>query len=548
MSVTVQELIAGNPSPLCIAEDGMAADALRLMMEHDYSQLPVVNSGGEVVGIISGDSIAKGLNLLGIKAAQLRVSNACMPTRTFQLDSEIEDLMETLRDTFSVPVVDDRGRPIGIVTNCDTTAYFHSRAEAMMDVEDVETSLKDCIRADIAPNCGDVSDSEITVKLTPRSPEKTFDRLSFNDYISMFMHSSRWPRVASVVDLRESACRKMLEEVRDIRNDLFHFRRDISAERRYALKYCRNWLDRHQQAIIDALRPAIETEYEPMILKSVIADTRDDQGVLRSVPEVYRSPQLLESTPPQPSKYDRLASYLQELPRYTEERELSFAKIESIIDAELPASAREHRSWWANDPAGHTQSQQWLDVGWRVSSVNIPEQTATFSRMKDREERYIKFFSGLLAAVSARGVDLTEFSPTGTSYIALDRIRADDSDGIAFLGCSFARRDRFRVEFYIDSGEHSKDQFIFDQLHALHDGIEPGIGSSLEWEALDHQRAFRVAAYNRGAITDGAKELADLREWAADTLIDFYHVFHDKMAGRIMHFASEADTQAASTR
>jgi len=56
MSVTVQDLIAGNPSPLCIAEEGLAADALRLMMEHDYSQLPVVNGDGEVVGIITGRS------------------------------------------------------------------------------------------------------------------------------------------------------------------------------------------------------------------------------------------------------------------------------------------------------------------------------------------------------------------------------------------------------------------------------------------------------------------------------------------------------------
>ncbi len=541
MSVTIQELIAGNPSPLCIAEDGMAADALRLMMEHDYSQLPVLNTEGAVMGVITGDSIARALNLLGLRAAELRVSNATLPARCFELDSEIEEQMATLRDTFAVPVVDDEGRPVGIVTNCDTTAYFHGRAEAMMDVEDVENSLKDCIRADIAPNSGDLTDAEITVQLTPRSPEKTFDRLSFNDYVSMFMHSSRWSRIAPVVDLRESACRKMLEEVRDIRNDLFHFRSDISAERRYALKYCRNWLDRHQQAIIDALLP--EPERGPQILYSrILPRDSDDGAVVRSVPDLRPSPQLAESST---GKYDRLTTYLQELAEHNSETELSFERIRSIIDGELPRSAYEHRSWWANDESGHSQSRYWLDVGWRVSSVNIAEKTATFSRMKAREDRYRRFFSGLLKAASGKGLDLTKFSPAGQSYIELDIIRAKAGERIAFIGCSFARRERFRVEFYIDSGDIAHDRRIFEDLHALHDGIEPGIDSRVEWEALDQQSIFRIAAYTRGTITDSDANLAELTDWAVDTLADFYRVFRDQMRTRIIQFASNAATQTA---
>jgi hypothetical protein len=536
MSVTIQELIAGSPSPLCIAEDGMVGDALRLMMEHDYSQLPVVNGEGAVVGIITGDSIARALNLLGLRASELRVSNAYVPAKTLRTDSEIEDLMDALRGTFAVPVVDESGRLVGIVTNCDTTAYFHSRAEAMMDVEDVENSLKDCIRADIAPDAGELTDAEITVKLTPRSPERTFDRLSFNDYISMFMHGSRWRRIAPVVDLSESACRKMLEEVRDIRNDLFHFRRDISAERRYALKYCRNWLDRHQQAIIQALLP--EPEREPLILYSrILPRDRDGGGILRSVPALRPSPQLAESSA---GKYDRLATYLQELSEHLGETDLSFARIESIIGGELPRSAYEHRSWWANDESGHSPSRHWLDVGWRVSSVNIAEKTATFSRMKAREDRYRQFFARLLQAAAARGLGLPRISPTGQSYMELDAIRDAAGEKLAFIGCSFARRERFRVEFYIDSGDTGRDRNIFDDLHALHDGIEPGIDSPLEWEALERQSVFRIAAYTRGSITSSDEDLTALTEWAVDTLADFFRVFRDQMGARIIEFASRA--------
>src|SRR5205823_1592780 len=66
---------------------------------------------------------------------------------------------------------------------------------------------------------------------------------------------------------------------------------------------------------------------------------------------------------------------------------------ETIIDHKLPPSAWEHRSWWANDSVGHVQSQEWLNAGWRVSNLTVTGQTVTFSRMLDREEAYIKFFS-----------------------------------------------------------------------------------------------------------------------------------------------------------
>lgn len=79
-------------------------------------------------------------------------------------------------------------------------------------------------------------------------------------------------------------------------------------------------------------------------------------------------------------KYAGLGRYLDHQARDGEERvELTFEEIEEIIPGRLPASAHEHRAWWANTAKNHTQAQEgWLGVGWEVQDVDLDEQTVTF--------------------------------------------------------------------------------------------------------------------------------------------------------------------------
>ena len=65
---------------------------------------------------------------------------------------------------------------------------------------------------------------------------------------------------------------------------------------------------------------------------------------------------------------------------------LSFAQVEFLIGAELPASARKHREWWSNEKAGtHRQAQAWMTVGYRVQRLNLPRGIVLFERAGDAE-------------------------------------------------------------------------------------------------------------------------------------------------------------------
>lgn len=75
-------------------------------------------------------------------------------------------------------------------------------------------------------------------------------------------------------------------------------------------------------------------------------------------------------------KYDGLYRFLQdrEPPAVT----MTFEEIEAILNDRLPASARQHQAWWANQSRG--QSLAWLRAGYRTSDLSIADGRVTFVR------------------------------------------------------------------------------------------------------------------------------------------------------------------------
>ncbi|MFC3800959.1 hypothetical protein [Cohnella sp. GCM10012308] len=51
---------------------------------------------------------------------------------------------------------------------------------------------------------------------------------------------------------------------------------------------------------------------------------------------------------------------------------LSMHQNEEIIVFALPASATNHRAWWANDIT-HSQAKAWLLADWEVDAVFLPK-------------------------------------------------------------------------------------------------------------------------------------------------------------------------------
>lgn len=82
------------------------------------------------------------------------------------------------------------------------------------------------------------------------------------------------------------------------------------------------------------------------------------------------------------AKYDPLRDHLGS--RQRDSCELTFAEIEQIMGARLPNEALYTLAWWSNPTETETQHDQakaWMDVGWRVDTVNMTRLVVRFVRV-----------------------------------------------------------------------------------------------------------------------------------------------------------------------
>lgn len=580
MPYPVQNLINGRSDPVWVGPNEPAQRALALMHQHDFSQLPVVDNNLRPLGMINHESILRALNHFGVGLEGLRVADAIVKAPVYRPDDDLSDVLDRLRDANAVLIVDAGQKLIGIITSYDSNEFFRRRAEDMLLVEDIETMLKDLILTvhigadgetdteSLQHAIGDITGSAQDLKkkyrkalveylkesglfewqinveamehsasllLSPQKP-KEFDQLTLSEYISLLLHPKHWQKYAPMLMIEPGALQRMLDAVRETRNELAHFRGEITPEQRDQLRFCSEWLDRHRLAI-------------PVNLPSHVPTSKQEQATTRDAPAQYLSDaeskrQFIptdEMTEPNESRYAPLGEWLSGRPGSEDRVQVTFSEIEAIINSELPASARRHRAWWANDATSHSHSQEWLNAGWRVSYINMQEEKITFARIIEREKTYIHFFSQLLARMGQRAkFPFKKTSPDGHSWIVVGDL-PESGPQLAVLSFSFARRQRFRVELYIDMWEKEKNKRAFDELYSQRNDIENALGAQLSWERIDNRRACRIALYHAGSITDSKNDLSLLIDWAVDWMNRFYNSLEEP-ASRALLKAYRSET------
>lgn len=536
MPYQVQQIIEGKGMPTCVKRDDPVSLALALMVEHDFSQLPVTKRFEEFdvpEGMVTYEGILRGIRNFKAKIDDLKVRDVMINAPAYSLEDDLFDILDRLKETNAVLITENiTSVPdlVGIVTSYDTTEYFRERTEDLMRVEDIELMVKDFIKAAHLDENGEVDETKLNNAVTQVTAYKksttnvtkklSFDDLSLSDYISLLLYKDIWKFVEPIFGVQKGFVNELLQGVREIRNALAHFRSDISAEQRDRLKFGAEWLSKRQEEYQIskqelAQKKLIEaaSRYDSPVdgLSSLIdnsIDTSTDFSVTESASGGGR--------------YAALADWLQSQPGRVDQVPLTFNRIEEIINADLPASARTHRAWWANDSVGHSHSQLWLDAGWRTTYINLSEGKVTFSRIREREKAYITFYSKLLDEFRKKAdFQIRDVSPDGASWIVIETIPRGEASNGSF-NFSFSRDKQLRVELYLDLANQEQTKAVFDKLFHQRDEIESHVGR-IEWERLDNRRASRIAMYHDGHISDEKKHL-ELRKWAVDAMIKFHKV------------------------
>ena len=127
----------------CTTHDSLNA-AARIMWDHDCGCAPVVDMHGKLVGIVTDRDISMAAYTQGVPLDAIPVERVMSPkviscVRADDLDTA-HSLMRT-HEIHRLPVVDTRGRLIGILSLSDVINHWHGGREAEQAVEIAATFL-----------------------------------------------------------------------------------------------------------------------------------------------------------------------------------------------------------------------------------------------------------------------------------------------------------------------------------------------------------------------------------------------------------------------
>ena len=114
-------------------------------------------------------------------------------------------------------------------------------------------------------------------------------------------------------------------------------------------------------------------------------------------------------------KYEPLGQFLRGQRR--DRISMTFADIEQILNAKLPAS-KQHRAWWSNNPNNNVMTREWLEAGYETESVDIESGKLVFRRVvksKQKKEARSPIFGCMKGMITiAPQYDLT--TPSGEDW------------------------------------------------------------------------------------------------------------------------------------
>lgn len=211
----IGRLPAANTKLIVVNQNDTLTKAVTLLLNNDFSQLPVMHGEREVKGVVTWKSIG----------SKLALGRNCESVKDCREDARIVDSNRTLFDCIPtiveygyVLVSDARDRKItGIVTASDLSLEFQALSQPFLLLREIELHVRQLL-------IDKVSAADFNL-LNHGSPSlhkpKDITDLSFGEYVRLVQHPEVWAKLQLKID--SGVLVELLERVRVIRNDVMHF-------------------------------------------------------------------------------------------------------------------------------------------------------------------------------------------------------------------------------------------------------------------------------------------------------------------------------------
>ena len=246
----INRIIPQDQSVLTIPPTCRVREAIKLMREHGYSQVPVVENK-EVLGVFSFRSFAYGSATSTLEEwTKQRCAPGDLPVDEFLEQLEFARVTEEMSRAFDAMDRDNGiliGTPerlVGILTPMDFLRYLYQVASPFVMVSEIELALRALIRIAMNPE-QIVAACKHCLSSAYGGEDKVptaVEEMTFDNYQTIITHGENWPELEPVFGGTRTRVSSKLKEVGAIRNDLFHFKREITMQDHQTLANHRNWL------------------------------------------------------------------------------------------------------------------------------------------------------------------------------------------------------------------------------------------------------------------------------------------------------------------
>lgn len=202
---------------LYVNREATIKEVITLMMQHNYSQIPILNNTQrKAEGIVSWKSIGKAISL---NKNPQRAYDCKEDVDLVKLDTPLLEVVDKVIKKEVVLVKDSEEIVCGIITASDIAAAFQKQAEPFFLLEQIEKQIRF-----ILCNCDIES---IKLYLDMEKCEKTINDiydLTFGQYLIALQNETFFNTLGISID--RSAFVNLLDSVRQIRNYVMHFSPD----------------------------------------------------------------------------------------------------------------------------------------------------------------------------------------------------------------------------------------------------------------------------------------------------------------------------------
>ena len=236
---TFRDLMDTLPALETIEARAHIRDAIRKMCAKDYSQLPVMKDGN-CIGSVTSDSILR------------RLRNADKKGHHIDLDWHVEQFLDKNPPRFvrsdddlmrhvdwmaskSFVLIGSPQRLEAIVTNYDLVLFFTEKTEAFLLIREIETTIRYLIGQTLSDR--ELEKALASVKKEDRPTKISLTDLTFDNLRQLIL--ANWTRFENLFKDKKQTD-EQLKIVRNMRNEIFHFRKPIEESRLQQLRRLRD--------------------------------------------------------------------------------------------------------------------------------------------------------------------------------------------------------------------------------------------------------------------------------------------------------------------